>query len=29
MDNDVKFDSDIDQDFATSVIEEWKHKWQT
>ena len=28
MDNDVKFDSDINQDFAASVINEWKHKWQ-
>jgi len=27
MDNDVKFDSDINQDFAASTISEWKHKW--
>ena len=27
MDNDVKFDCDVDQDFSTSTIQEWKHKW--
>ena len=27
MDNDVKFDCDVNKDFAASVIEEWKHKW--
>ena len=27
MDNDVKFDSDVDQDFSLSTIQEWKHKW--
>ena len=28
MDNDVMFDCDVEQDFAMSTIQEWKHKWQ-
>ena len=27
MDNDVVFDCDINRDFASSTIQEWKHKW--
>ena len=27
MDNDVKFDCDVEQDFSASTIDEWKHKW--